>query len=146
MKDGHLQQVSDAQTLYDDPHNEFVASFLGNPPINKLYGYIKDGKFVLEDGSATVNIDNPNVKEGQTVVLGIRPEAIQLNQPQVDLTAVIKQRYTMGKEELAFVNVGNQTIRVYLSNDYEFAVGDSVNIKLRKKGSFLFDRETGARI
>ena len=146
MKDGHLQQVAGAQELYDDPHNEFVASFLGNPPINKLNGYIKKGQFVLEDDSAKIKIDNPNVKEGQEVVLGIRPEAIMLNQKGHDLVATISQRYTMGKEELAFVKVGNQTIRVYLSNDYTYKIGDKVNIKLRDKGVFLFDKESGERI
>jgi multiple sugar transport system ATP-binding protein len=146
MKDGHLQQVAGAQELYDDPHNEFVASFLGNPPINKLNGYIKNGEFVLEDDSATININNPNVKEGQKVVLGIRPEAIMLNQNEHDLVATISQRYTMGKEELAFVKVGNQTIRVYLSSDYTYKIGDQVNIKLRDKGVFLFDKESGERI
>ena len=146
MKDGHLQQVAGPQELYDDPHNLFVASFIGNPPINQLEGVIRDGNFVLSDGSATINIEYDNVKEGEEVVLGIRPEAIMLNQPTTDFSAVINQRYTMGKEELAFVQVGNQTIRVYLSNDYAFEPGDTVHIKLRDKGVFLFDKQTGERI
>jgi len=146
MKSGKLQQLAGAQELYDDPHNEFVASFLGNPPINKLNGVIRNGNFELEDGSAVIKVDNSNTKEGQKVILGIRPEAIMLNQKEYDLQAVIAQRYTMGKEELAFVKVGNQTIRVYLSNDYEYAIGDTVDIKLRDKGCFLFDMESGERI
>ena len=146
MKAGKLQQLDTPQELYDDPHNEFVASFLGNPPINKLNGYIKDGVFVLNDESASIKINNANVKEGEKVILGIRPEGIMLNQEEYDLTATIIQRYTMGKEELAFVKVGKQEIRVYLSNDFDYKVGDSVNIKLRNKGIFLFDQESGERI
>ena len=146
MKDGMLQQLDVPQALYDNPANEFVASFIGNPPINKLDGYIKDGEFMLSDDSAMINIDDYDVEEGKKVVLGIRPEAIMLNQPTYDFTATIVQRYTMGKEELAFVKVGNNEIRVYLSNDYEFKKGDTVQIKLRNKGIFLFDKETGERI
>ncbi len=146
MKSGKLQQVAKPQELYDEPANLFVASFIGNPPINQLEGYMHDGKFVLADESGSINVNYPNAKEGQKVVLAIRPEAIQLNQETTDFTAIIAQRYTMGKEELAFVKVGNQTIRVYLSNDYTYAVGDSVDIKLRGKGVFLFDKETGERI
>ncbi len=145
MKDGHLQQLDAPQELYDDPQNEFVASFIGNPPINKLEGTVHDHDFVLDDGER-INLDNPNAREGQRVVLGIRPEAIMLNQPTYDLSATLVQRYTMGKEELAFIKVGNSEIRVYLSNDYAFNKGDTVNIKLRKNGVFLFDKETGARI
>lgn len=146
MKKGILQQVAAPQEIYDEPHNEFVASFIGNPPINKLDGYIKDGNFSCIDDSAIVKLGNYDVKEGQKVVLAIRPEAIMLNQKTHDLTATIKTRYTMGKEELAFVKVGNNEIRVYLSNDYDYKVGDSVDIKLRNKGIFLFDKETGERI
>ncbi len=146
MKDGKLQQLDSPQELYDDPHNEFVASFLGNPPINKLNGVInQDGNFVLETGDI-IKINNPQAKVGEKVVLGIRPEAIMLNQEEHDMTATIVQRYTMGKEELAFVKVGNSEIRVYLSNDYTYKVGEQVNIKLRNKGIFLFDQQTGARI
>lgn len=147
MKDGYLQQEDGPQELYDDPANLFVANFLGNPPINNLNGYIKDGKFVLEDGSATINIDNKNVKEGQKVVMGIRAEACNIAKDgNHDLEAIVDQRYTMGKEELAFLNVGNQQIRVYLSSDYTFDKGEKIYVDLRNKGVFLFDGETGDRI
>ncbi|MBR0137547.1 MAG: ABC transporter ATP-binding protein [Erysipelotrichaceae bacterium] len=147
MKDGFLQQVDGPQELYDDPANLFVANFLGNPPINNLNGYIKDGAFVLEDGSATIQIDNKNVKEGQKVVMGIRAEAVMLPRDgEHDMEAVIDQRYTMGKEELAFLKVGNQRVRVYLSSDYQYEKGENILLKLRDKGVYLFDMETGERI
>ena len=148
MKDGFMQQEDTPQELYDDPANHFVANFLGNPPINNLNGYIKDGKFVLEDDSASIRIDNPNVKEGQKVIMGIRAESCILSKEgsDHDLEAVVDQRYTMGKEELAFLNVGNQQIRVYLSSDYTYEKGEKILLDFRKKGVFLFDRETGDRI
>jgi len=147
MKDGFLQQIDEPQELYDDPANLFVANFLGNPPINNINGYIHDGKFVLDDGSATISIDNKNVKEGQKVVMGIRAEAVTLSKDgDHDMEAVIDQRYTMGKEELAFLNVGNQRIRVYLSNDYDYKKDETIFLNLRKKGMYLFDKETGERI
>ncbi|MBR2802389.1 MAG: ABC transporter ATP-binding protein [Erysipelotrichaceae bacterium] len=147
MKDGYLQQEDKPQTLYDDPHNLFVANFLGNPPINNLYGTIQNGRFVLEDGSASIKIDNPNAKEGEKVVMGIRAESVTISKSgDHDFEAVIKQRYTMGKEELAFLNIGNQVIRVYLSSDYTYDVGEKVFLNLRQKGVFLFDQETGERI
>ena len=147
MKDGFLQQEDGPQELYDNPANLFVANFLGNPPINNLNGYIKDGRFVLEDDSASIKIDNPNVKEGQKVVMGIRAEACNIcKDGEHDLEAIVDQRYTMGKEELAFLNIGNQQVRVYLSNDYVFEKGEKIYLDLRDKGVYLFDKETGDRI
>ena len=146
MKNGVLQQEAGPQELYDNPANLFVANFLGNPPINNLNGYIKDGYFVLEDESGKIKINNPNVREGQQVVMGIRAESVAIKDGDHDFEATVKQRYTMGKEELAFLNIGNQTIRVYLSSDYEFKEGETVFVKLRDKGVFLFDKETGVQI
>ena len=147
MKDGFLQQEDGPQELYDDPANLFVANFIGNPPINNLNGSIKDGYFVLEDGSGKIKINNPNAKEGEEVVLGIRAESVRLSNDDVyDFEAVVSQRYTMGKEELAFLKIGNQTIRVYLSSDYDTKEGETVKVDLKDKGIFLFDKESGERI
>ena len=147
MKDGLLQQEATPQELYDNPTNLFVANFLGNPPINNLKGYIKDGYFVLEDDSGRIKINNPNVKDEETIVMGIRAESVQISQDENhDFEAIVQQRYTMGKEELAFLNVGNQTIRVYLSSDYPVKEGEKVYLKLRDKGTFLFDEESEKRI
>ena len=38
MNDGRVQQVGTAHEIYEKPANMFVASFLGNPPINYLKG------------------------------------------------------------------------------------------------------------
>ena len=146
MKLGQLQQIAKPQELYDEPINEFAASFIGNPPINKLSGYIKDKQFVLEDSSAMVRIGKYDVEEGQKVVLAIRAEAITLDDNNYDFSAKIVQRYTMGKEELAFVKIGEQEIRVYLSNDLNYETGDIVHIRMKNKGVFLFDKESGDRI
>ncbi|MBP3890718.1 MAG: ABC transporter ATP-binding protein [Solobacterium sp.] len=147
MKDGYLQQEDGPQELYDDPANLFVANFLGNPPINNLTGYIKDGYFVLEDDSGRIKVNNENAKENQQVVLGIRAESALIGTKEDhDLEAIFDQQYTMGKEELAFLKIGNQQIRIYLSSDYKFQKGDIVYLKFRSKGVYLFDKESGVRI
>ena len=149
MKDGVLQQEDGPQELYDSPANLFVANFLGNPPINNVHGYIKDGAFVTRDDAVTIRYRGfpENLPEGRKVILGVRAEAaIVSNDSTHDFTSVIKTRYTMGKEELAFLDLGDQEIRVYLSNEYEDEPGSEASFHLRSKGVFLFDEETGERI
>src|ERR1700691_1793442 len=43
MRDGRLQQVDAPQDLYDRPANEFVAGFMGSPPMNLLTCQIRPG-------------------------------------------------------------------------------------------------------
>ena len=149
MKDGLLQQEDGPQELYDSPANLSVANFLGNPPINNLHGFIRDGAFVTRDEAVTIRYRNfpKDLPEGRKAILGIRAEAAIISRDETyDFTSVIKQRYTMGKEELAFLNLGDQEIRVYLSNEYEDAPGQEASFHLRSKGVFLFDEETGERL
>ncbi|MBR0164925.1 MAG: ABC transporter ATP-binding protein [Lachnospiraceae bacterium] len=149
MKDGILQQEDAPQELYDDPHNLFVANFLGNPPINNIEGVIRDNAFVTRDSAVTIRYRNfsKDLPEGREVILGIRAEAAIISRDEThDFTGRIKSRYTMGKEELAFLNLGDQEIRVYLSTEYEDKPGEDANFHLRSKGVFLFDKETGERI
>ena len=149
MKDGLLQQEDGPQELYDSPANLFVANFLGNPPINNLHGYIKDGAFVTPDDAVTIRYRgfSDNLPEGRKVIMGIRAEAAIISTDDThDFTSVIKSRHTIGKEELAFLNLGEQEIRVYLSTEFENEAGTEAAFHLRSKGVFLFDEETGERL
>lgn len=51
MKDGVMQQIGSPQSVYDDPHNLFVAKFLGTPPINVFAGRIKDGQVYIGENA-----------------------------------------------------------------------------------------------
>ena len=144
MKKGEEQQYDSPQNLYDNPANAFVADFLGNPPINKINGVIKEGKFVTEDGLSTIEFAGcKNVKEGTGVVLAIRPEAIELAKDKGNFETELSHTYAMGKEELSYINVGNTEIRGYLPNGLE--IGNKYQISFKNKGVFLFDKESGER-
>src|SRR5438874_3869865 len=75
MRDGRIQQVGRPQTLYRDPANLFVASFIGSPSMNLLRGEL-DGEAIRFAGHR-VPLDQrrrpPAGSPGQ-VIVGIRPE------------------------------------------------------------------------
>ena len=148
MKDGILMQVDKPQALYDEPDHYFVANFLGNPPINNIEGVFDEaGDFKVADGSAAVKLPTKHPeRNGQAVYLSIRPEAISVDPKEYNVKATVKERYTMGKEELAYISIGSQDIRVYLSRDYTYQSGDELGLVLRDKGVFLFDKVSGKRI
>ena len=147
MKKGVKQQYDVPQRLYDEPANQFVADFLGNPPINHLTGVIKNGKFVLEDGSGSFS--HPLCKkapEGARVIFALRAESAFLaSKGEGVMKCRVRHVYTMGKEELSYLTLGSAEFRVYLSADLELKAKDEISIGLRNRGVFLFDQETGAR-
>lgn len=62
MKDGVLQQKEAPQEMYRKPANQFVASFMGTPPMSFMNGRIENGKVmvggsVLGDATGLNNTD-----------------------------------------------------------------------------------------
>src|SRR5512141_804239 len=83
MKDGVIQQIGNPDDVYERPRNMFVASFLGNPAINYLEGTIERGGAspVFRRGALSITLP-PKLaarvvaREGQELVLGLRPEDV----------------------------------------------------------------------
>jgi len=139
MKDGFLQQVATPREMYDNPVNEFVAKFLGNPPINMVHSKIINGMIKV----AGFDIEAKGI-EDRDVLVGIRPEAFKLdaNSPvQLDVQAF---EY-FGRETLLFVNLDDDLSRVLIESDFPCEKGDTVGLSLRMGGILLFDSE-GQRI
>ena len=146
MKLGVLQQNDLPQNLYDQPANQFVADFLGNPPINNLRGVVKGGRFELEDGSASCDCSLcADAGEGRRVTLALRAESAVVGQ-EGPLSCEVTSIYQMGKEEMAYLRFGNSEFRAYISVEDGLKRGQKVNVALRGRGVFLFDTETGERI
>ena len=145
MKDGVLQQKDDPQNLYDEPANCFVADFLGNPPINKTHGVVKDGKIVL-DGDCTVEIPGvEKIADGTKVTMSMRAESIVVNENGT-IEATVDTKYVIGKEVLAYLDLGAHHVRAYVPAEKELQHGEKVKVSLKKTGVFVFDETSGERL
>jgi multiple sugar transport system ATP-binding protein len=84
MNAGHLQQVDTPQVLYDQPVNEFVASFIGSPSINLVESELaqSNGHLEVTLGEHKLLVDDQLARNrsglagyaGKKIILGIRPE------------------------------------------------------------------------
>jgi len=74
MMGGRLMQVARPQTIYDDPQDLAVATFIGTPEINTLPGRVEqDGRVAVLGEPWPVRISAP---AGSEVTVAIRPEAL----------------------------------------------------------------------
>ena len=148
MKEGQMMQYASPQELYDNPANAFVAEFLGSPQINKISGMVQKGKFKVDDIDVVIEgYDCSNIPDGKKATLAVRAESMEVvKSGKVSFVGTIKNFYTMGKEELVHINLGNFELRGYISVDKKRKVDDEINISLKNKGVFLFDAETGDRL
>jgi multiple sugar transport system ATP-binding protein len=105
LKKGVLQQVADPFTLYEHPANQFVAGFIGSPPINFFAARVEEGALVAGDVRLAVP---PGLAQrlapwrGRDVTLGVRPEDLSLEAgPEaVSIDGVLEVREPLGNEVL----------------------------------------------
>lgn len=89
LNKGELQQFAPPLECYNYPVNLFVAGFIGSPSMHFVNGTINDRTFEGSGSKIIVDIgDNENIKSGQEVILGIRPEDVYLaDKPPVSNTS-----------------------------------------------------------
>ncbi|KAA3498109.1 sn-glycerol-3-phosphate ABC transporter ATP-binding protein UgpC [Rhizobium rhizogenes] len=80
LNHGRIEQQGTPLELYKTPANLFVAAFIGSPAMNLIEGVV-DGEgdqpaARLKDGTAIRIAASRNVKRGQPVTIGLRPEHI----------------------------------------------------------------------
>jgi multiple sugar transport system ATP-binding protein len=121
MRKGELQQVDDPQTLYDRPVNLFVGGFIGSPAMNMVEATIerRNGSLAANLGGQELEIDEAAVAdrpalpgyEGQSVILGIRPENVEDaslvkdSPPDRHLKGTVELREALGSELMVHFTV-----------------------------------------
>jgi len=75
LDQGLLQQCATPRELYERPRNVFVAGFIGSPSMNFCAAPAGSNGVVSLGGVA---IDLPGTATGRPVVLGFRPESVEL--------------------------------------------------------------------
>lgn len=115
MNEGIIEQVGTPMELFNNPANVFVAGFIGSPPMNQLQGTIQKSADGLQ---ATVNDivfklpDGLNVEDGQSVIVGIRPEHMSVRDDS-DSSAIpisLDLVETLGSEALLHASVGEEPL------------------------------------
>lgn len=76
---GALVQFGTPHQIYHQPATRFVAEFIGKPATNTIDGRIEDGSFRAGELTVALPDERPAaLAGGGPVVLGIRPEAIEV--------------------------------------------------------------------
>ena len=147
MQEGHIEQVGSPLEVYDQPANTFVAGFIGSPSMNMIEACLrKSGERVVATvGDAQIAlVDGVAHADGQTVLLGIRPEKLELKDDGIaGRISVIEPtgsetHVVIRSEEKEFVSV--------LRERRPLHIGQEVFLAAAPDAILLFDRETGQRL
>ncbi|MGE0268866.1 MAG: ABC transporter ATP-binding protein [Candidatus Omnitrophota bacterium] len=159
MKDGKVQQCADPMTIYDQPANKFVASFIGSPPISLFKGKIikKEQKYYFDEGKFQVKLVEEMFKaikpyEGKEVDFGIRAEDIydklfvSQSSPDNTIRAVCEVVEPLGSEVYLYLNSGKHTFIARVGAHNRPEVNRDMDLVFDMSKVHFFDPETEKRI
>ncbi|BFI74507.1 ABC transporter ATP-binding protein [Sulfurisphaera ohwakuensis] len=142
LHEGVIQAYGDPMEIYREPNNAWVAKFLGNPPMNVLKGEIKDSSIII--GSTKIELPTKFrsiVKEGQKVLVGIRPEDLYLND-NGPLEGSVEMVEDLGPYSIIHVKIEDETIRVIEKSITRRERGEKVKLSIDTSKIVLFDQES----
>ena len=152
MRDGIIEQVGTPNEVYKNPYNIFVASFIGTPSMNLIDAeVIKVNKTCiirLENGNET-EIYSKNLKKGQEIILGIRPEDMIAHFKEekskknfLALNAIISVFEPMGHETILLCESDLGEIIGKVDSDTVIHDNDNVIFNIDLKKLYIFDKKS----
>jgi len=159
MKDGIIQQVAAPLALYDHPANQFVAGFIGSPPMNFFRGHLeaRDNRVWFNEGTFSVALPEAmahRLREqvGQEIMFGIRPEdiadAVGLDQPDPSsqFAATVEVVEPMGAEVFIYLNTGRNTFIARVDAHDKAKVDQRLPLWLNMNKAHFFDIRSGVAL
>jgi multiple sugar transport system ATP-binding protein len=154
MRNGFIQQVGPPMEVYNHPVNQFVAGFIGSPPMNFL-----DGRLVQDNSSLQVDLNGlrlplPAAKAkaveaytNKEVVFGIRPEDITASadpkdKTKVPLTASIEVLEPLGAEIILELSTRGFNYTARMEPQLRARMHDEIQVFFDMDRVHLFDRQT----
>jgi multiple sugar transport system ATP-binding protein len=123
MHQGRIIQAADPLSVYRDPAERFVGSFIGNPPMNFLPATPEGGGKWRVAGQSYAG-----PKTDQTALdFAIRPEDLQPS--AAGLAAVVKVVEPLGAHVLVTCAIDGQMFRAVLDSDTKLAAGETITLQ-----------------
>ena len=153
MHEGVIQQMDTPLRLYNLPANAFVASFIGNPPMNLVRGSVRRQEgavFVSDSGELTLPLEAGDRQLDSSlldhlVILGIRPEDIYMASnrhlpsftSEIDASLVLTE--PVGNEMFVHVRTGDDQLVARVAPQEASEPGQQINLAVDIGKIHLFD-------
>jgi ABC-type sugar transport system ATPase subunit len=158
LSEGHVQQAGTPLTLYQQPANRFVATFIGSPTINLLPARVIEvsdagARLQLGNGCKVLaTVDVAQLQVGETVEVGLRPEHCEVLPagvaPGADDTALdaeITLVEHLGESNLLYLKMDDgQELIVRGDGNAEVRLGDSVIVRAPPAALYVFRADGSA--
>jgi multiple sugar transport system ATP-binding protein len=154
MRNGFIQQVGSPMEVYNEPVNQFVAGFIGSPPMNFL-----DARIVQDNGTPQIDFHGARLSlpvhrakqaesySGKEVVLGIRPEDVlsvegAQGKNLTPIQATVEVLEPLGAEIILELSSHGQTFTARMDPQMQTRMHEEIPVFFDMERCHLFDRQT----
>lgn len=147
LRDGNVEQVGSPLELYNHPDNIFVAGFIGSPKMNFLPVKVLEAtgehtSVELEDGQAVTLPLTGDIKAGDSLSLGIRPEHfMDKGVGDKDICVDIDVIECLGGTSYVYGNCGSQPVIIQCGEQFAHKRGEKVTFSFELNRCHLFDEK-----
>ncbi|WP_251552493.1 ABC transporter ATP-binding protein [Neobacillus muris] len=152
LNDGQIQQVGQPITLYNEPENLFVATFIGSPKMNIGNAvFSENGKYLIVENQIHIPV-NPSIfsdiPKDRKLKVGIRAEHLAAGLSKKEnihsLEAVNIEQ--LGNETSIAFDVGSEVWTAKWPGQWPIEFGQKVPVQLLPEFLVFFDADSGKLI
>ena len=147
LRKGVIQQVATPETIYHSPANRFVATVVGNPPMNFIEAKatsangmvrVEHERFVVESPRAA-GAAGEQLAPGRPCSIGIRPEDVTIGREGEGIPATVYATEPLGGETIVDLMLDRQVVKAFAAPTTMLEPDAKVSIQLDPERIHLFD-------
>jgi sn-glycerol 3-phosphate transport system ATP-binding protein len=150
MDNGYAAQIGSPLEVYERPATMFVAGFIGSPAMNFLEAHVSEGgrTLVLSDAvHLPMNGAGLPAWAGEKVVLGVRPEHLELHgRREGGIQLIVDHVELLGADTLVHGRCGSMALTVRLPDVHRIEKQTTIALCASPEKLHLFDPETKKRV
>lgn len=151
MKDGHIQQHGTPKELFEKPANQFVAGFMGMPPMNfirmslvenenQLWARFNEFEFQLPELQ-----DKALLPDSGEVIIGIRPSALKPTDQtsgQNVLSFTVNVNEYVGRQSVVISELDAKPMMAEVDSVYSYPLGELAHFYVEPEDLYVFNAQT----
>jgi multiple sugar transport system ATP-binding protein len=156
MNEGKLQQIDNPGNIYFCPTNQWVAGFIGSPPMNFFDCSLteKDGHGALDAGEFQVPLTGEvwHVLKMDTstseLVFGVRPEDTKVSKTSVPggIQGEVYVTEPIGDSVIVDLKVGEALMKARADAAFQARIEDTVYVTFNTQRIHIFDKKSGTTL
>ncbi len=149
LNQGRIIQVGTPQQIYNQPHDTFVATFVGSPAMNLLPANVSGGRAVIVPGVFEVPVDRAAggkaARLSGPATLGIRSEDIAVGANEA-IEARVHGVENQGVEKVVTLRAGECLIKATVPARLELGIDTGVRFSFKQDKLHFFNSASGANL